>query len=232
MKNLTFLNKSFYTCILISLLFTQTNISKATSIFFDKPNNTYNNCYLPAPQNAHVEKVNSYSASVKWDGVNGNAGYLVRIYEIVDNVFNTTPVQEYEQQDTFRLFTNLASGRTYKIAISAICPETQSVTMRDEDVNQAIVYAVVQDDIVFSKRPTNPFSSHIDLTYEVAVPGVVNITILDMNGVAIIPVVRNEYREQGTYQTSTIPVAGNPGLYFLNFRKQTTAKTLKLMKIN
>ena len=235
MENRTFLNKlskSFYPSILFFLFFVQTNSNKATPIFFDKPTNIYEECYLPAPQNAHVEKVNSYSASVKWNAVEGNAGYIVKIYEIVNDVFNPIPVQEYEQQDTFRLFTNLASGRKYKIAIGAICPSSQSVSMRDDDVNMAIIYAVVQDEVVFSRRPANPIANQVNLTYEIATPGIVNIGIFDANGTQIIPIINNEYQGQGTYQINIKTEGVKPGIYFLNFRRDRTTKTLKLMKLN
>ena len=232
MENRTFLNKTIKFFILVFIFFLQTNPNKATQIFFDKPTINVDGCYLPAPQNAKLEKVNSYSASVKWDVVSGNDGYIVRIYEIVNNVFNPIPVQEYRQQDTFRLFTNLASGRRYKIAIGAVCPETQDISVRDGGANVAIVYAVVQDDIVFSVRPTNPFSSQINMTYEMATPGIVNMGIYDGNGAEVLPAITNEYKEQGTYQINIKTDGLQPSMYFLNFRREGTVKTLKLMKLN
>jgi hypothetical protein len=231
MKNCTSLNKSLNLFILLFFFFIQTNPNKATQIFFDKPINIEDGCYLPAPKNAKIEKVNSYSASVKWDVVAGNDGYIVRIYEVVNDVFNPIPVQEYRQQDTFRLFTNLASGRRYKIAIGAVCPQTQEIGSRD-GANVAIVYAVVYDEVVFSVRPTNPFNNQINTSYEVATPGIVNMGIYDTNGTEVIPIVTNEYKEQGTYQIDIKTEGVKPGMYFLNFRREGTVKTLKLMKLN
>lgn len=227
MKNYTFLNKSFF--LLLFFFFALTNTNQSTPLFIDTPP-TFDGCNLPAPANAVVAKVSSYSASVKWDQVMGTAGYSVRIFEIVNEVFNPTPIQEYDQQDTFRLFTNLASGRRYKITITPICPVSQTVGFRSDD-NTAVVYAIVHDEIIFSERPTNPFSSQIRLIYEIATPGIINMGIFDVNGTEIIPIVHNKYQEQGTYQTNIKTEAVKPGLYFLNYQNGSTTKTLKLLKV-
>lgn len=228
MKNYTFLNK--FCPFWLLCFFTLTNSINATTLLTNKPTPILDGCNLPAPSNAAVAKVSSYSASVKWDEVIGTAGYSVRIYEIVNEVLNPTPIQEYDQQDTFRLFTNLASGRRYKITITPICPVSQTVGPRSED-NTAVVYAIVHDELVFSQRPTNPFSSEIRLTYEIATPGIVNMSIFDDNGTQIIQIVNNKYQEQGTYQTDIKTEAVKPGLYFLNYQNGSTTKTLKLLKV-
>jgi Secretion system C-terminal sorting domain len=229
MNNYTFSSKAFFLFVLFFLAVANSN--KATPLFLEKLTLTFDNCNLPAPTNAVVTKVNSYSASVKWDNVVGAAGYYVRIFEIVNGVLNTTPVQEYEQQDTFRLFTNLASGRRYRIGITTLCPASQDLGSRGSD-NTTIVYTILHDEVVFSQRPTNPFAGRINLTYEIATPGIVNMNILDMNGAPVIPVVQNEYKEQGTYQTTINTETVQPGLYFLNYQNGQNIKTLKLLKLN
>jgi hypothetical protein len=229
MKNYTFLNKSF--ALLLFFFFALANSNKSTPLFTEKTTPIFDNCDLPAPTNATVTKVNSYSASVKWDQVIGSAGYSVRIYEIVNEVLNIVPIQEYEQQDTFRLFLNLASGRKYKITITPICPVSQGIDLRSDD-NTAIVYTVAHDELIFSKRPANPFRDQINLTYEIATPGIVNMGLLDANGTQVISVVNNEYREQGTYQTDIKTEGVKPGLYFLKYQNGETVKTLKLLKLN
>jgi hypothetical protein len=228
MKNYTFLNK-FWLCLLF-FFFALANSNKATPPFNEKQTPIFDGCNLPAPTNAAATKVSSYSASVNWDEVIGAGGYSVRIYEIINEVLNPTPIQEYDQQDTFRLFTNLASGRRYKITITPICPASQTIGFRSED-NTAVVYAVVHDELIFSQRPTNPFNSQIRLTYEIATPGIVNMGIFDVNGTEIIPIVHNKYQEQGTYQTNIKTEAVKPGLYFLNYQNGSTTKTLKLLKV-
>lgn len=229
MKNYTLLNKSF--ALLLFFFFAFANSNKSTPLYINKSTPTFDNCNLPAPTNAAVTKVNSYSASVKWDQVTGSAGYSVRIYEIVNEVLNVVPIQEYEQQDTFRLFLNLASGRRYKIAITPICPASQAIGLRSDD-NTTIVYAVAHDELIFSTRPTNPFRNQINLTYEIATPGIVNMGLLDVNGTQIVSIVKNEYREQGTYQTDIKTEGVKPGLYFLKYQNGETVKTLKLLKLN
>ncbi|MBL7813648.1 MAG: T9SS type A sorting domain-containing protein [Saprospiraceae bacterium] len=230
MKNHTLLSKSFYHYCHFTLFFlfvSNLNYLNATTT-----TQNFEDCYLPAPQNAQVTKVNSYSASVKWDRVEGGVGYFIKIYEIVNEIANPIPVQEYEQTDTVRLFNNLASGRKYKVTIGAICPLSQAVRLRDDNANTAIVYAIIQDDVIFSKRPTNPFNSQINLTYEVATEGIINIGIFDANGTQVLPVITDEYQQQGTYQTDIKTEGIKPGMYFLNFRRGKTVKTIKLIKLN
>ncbi len=227
----SFSTKLFYSFIFLFVFFIQINPNKATPVFSDRLNINDDGCYLPAPQNARIEKVNSYSLTVKWDAVAGNAGYFVRIYEIVNNVLNPTPVQESDVQEPAKLFTNLASGRKYRIAIGAICPQSQGVTGRDGS-NVTVIEGIVHDEILFSQHPTNPFSGQIKLTYEIAKSGMVNMGLYDVNGTEVVPVMKNEFKEQGTYQQDIKTEGVKPGLYFLNVRKEETIETLKLMKLN
>lgn len=230
MKNFTSFVKSLFKITFVCFLLTLTNSTKAATLYANNAITTVDDCDLPAPSNARVVKVNSYSASVSWSDVAGNAGYRVQIYEVINEVTNPVAIQDYEQQTTGRVFTNLMSGRKYKITIEAICPVSQSFNLRSG--NRAVVVAVIHDDIIFSQRPTNPFSSQINLTYEIATPGLVDMGILDANGTQIIQVVNNQYKEQGTYQT-TIPTEGvKPGMYFLNYRRGSTVRTLKILKLN
>jgi Secretion system C-terminal sorting domain len=70
------------------------------------------------------------------------------------------------------------------------------------------------------------------MTYEVATPGIINMAIYDSNGTAVVPIVTNEYKEQGTYQIDVKTEGIKPGMYFLNFRRDNTVRTLKLMKLD
>ena len=231
MENHIHFSKCIYPYIFICFLFTIINPIKSVPLVNDKPINICNNCNLAAPSHAVAVKINSYSASVKWNAVEGNAGYYIQIFGVLNGTLGFVPIQQFEQQDTSTLFTNLVSGRTYKIVIRTICPSSRAIGLRNDYSNATVVYAVVQDDIVFSQRPQNPFSNQINLTYEIAQAGNVSMGIFDGNGHEIIPILKNEYKEQGTYNTDIKTEGVNPGMYYLNYKSGQTVRTLKLLKI-
>ncbi len=130
--------------------------------------------------------------------------------------------------------TNVGSSQNSAI-IKGLNPNkslTQIKKNIDPDKDSTLRTGVLHDDIIFAVRPTNPFTSQINLTYEIAKSGVVNMDLFDINGRAVISVVNNEYREKGTYQININTEGVKSGFYFLNYRSGSNVKTLKLLKVN
>jgi hypothetical protein len=220
--------RTFYIIALFLVFSLNTNINANTSITTHIANET---CNLPAPLNLKVTGVISKSISISWDAVSGANSYIVTVSEAATTIIKYNNVVLGNSLS----ISDLKSKTEYSIKVSAIDPSGCNspyfskidYVILDEAVVQRLGKTYDINDFNPIVSP-NPFTEELSIFAELFAGKNAALFLYDANGRLLKTQQMGEETQKATINTSDL----SPGMYFLRFQNDTTAKTYKLMKMS